>query len=286
MPWGKLDDKIRNHPKVLQAGLEAFGFFCGSISYSSEFGTDGYIARSAIGACFPGTPERKALALAQRLVEAGLWEAVAGGEGGWRIHDFLDWNLSAEEFEELRKKKAGAGRLGGQKSAQARKAKREADAAAEGKQPPSTCLQNPPSTGQAESKPGPGPVPGPVPVPTPTPGARPARPGPSGAHGRPATGGENDALLGKRREIRAAQLEALGVTGLSDAELDRYWEVDTTVISALTARTTPPTREEVVAELAKNLAGSRLGQGGSAEDVALAARGPAPPPPPDPEPEW
>jgi hypothetical protein len=91
MPWVRLDDNFPDHPKVVDAGpLAAWLYVCG-VAYASRYLTDGYI---------PAGQVRKladvdgAAALADRLVEVGLWERV---DGGFQVHDFLEYNPSAEK---------------------------------------------------------------------------------------------------------------------------------------------------------------------------------------------
>jgi hypothetical protein len=52
--------------------------------------------------------------IAERLVEAGLWIPE---EGGYRIHDYLVWQNSKDEIEDVRSKRVEAGRKGGKQKA-------------------------------------------------------------------------------------------------------------------------------------------------------------------------
>lgn len=98
MTWFKLDDKSAFHTKVVRAGNEAWGAVCRAGAWSSDQGTDGFV------------PDEIASMIAQARVwrkaensggpgRAGLVERV---EGGWQIHDFLDWNPSAKQVVERR----------------------------------------------------------------------------------------------------------------------------------------------------------------------------------------
>lgn len=103
MAFALMDDQIQGHPKFARAGLDAIGLWTLCLSHCSAFLTDGYIARA--------TAERYAGArldeLAEKLVacgdpgRAGLWDVA---EGGWRMHDYLDWNPSASKVKSKRKK--------------------------------------------------------------------------------------------------------------------------------------------------------------------------------------
>lgn len=98
------------HPKMVQANLTSGGelaetLWCRALDHANEHETEGHIAF--------GVPEiltpTKTKVRVRSLVAAGLWVEV---EGGWVIHDFLEWNRSNEQMAELRAKKAAAGKKG------------------------------------------------------------------------------------------------------------------------------------------------------------------------------
>jgi hypothetical protein len=96
------------------------------------------------------------------LLEGGLWDEVPGG---FRVHDYSDYQPTKDEVLAARAKKQAAGKAGGEATARARAATSaeaggEADALAESKQTATSAL--------AESKPVPVPVPKPVPNPKPS----------------------------------------------------------------------------------------------------------------------
>lgn len=97
MPWGKIDDNFFSHPKVLAAGTLACGLMIKAISYSSHYLTDGFIAREAISSLISDTDDP--ISIAERLVKVRLFERV---EGGYQIHDYLEYNPSKEEVERER----------------------------------------------------------------------------------------------------------------------------------------------------------------------------------------
>jgi hypothetical protein len=109
VPWLKVDDRVRTHPKTVKAGPAAAWFwFCG-ICYCREHLTDGFIGDGMIQSLAPGvTNGRK---LAERLVDAGLWHRT---EGGFQVHDFLDWNPTRASV--LEKRAADRARKDGRKS--------------------------------------------------------------------------------------------------------------------------------------------------------------------------
>jgi hypothetical protein len=112
MAWVKLDDQWYDHPKLLDLPLEAVGLWVIGLTYSNRYLTDGYVPKAGVSRVV-AKPERQA----RHLVERGLWHPV---EGGWQIHDYLDYQPSAEAEKDKRRKRAEAGRAGGRASAKAR----------------------------------------------------------------------------------------------------------------------------------------------------------------------
>jgi hypothetical protein len=111
MSWGKIDDKLHNHPKFARAGAEAIGVWTMCLSHCCDYLTDGYIARDIVVRFAGG--EEAADRVAARLIgcgtrpgDAGLWEIA---DGGWQMHDYSDYNpsrakvLAEREAERLRK---------------------------------------------------------------------------------------------------------------------------------------------------------------------------------------
>ena len=111
MSWAKLDDRLHSHTKARKAGLEAMGLWVLCLSHCAAQLTDGFVDMvdiETIGGA-------NGLALAERLVVAGLWQHV---EGGFEFRDYLDHNPSAEEVRAQREKykQRQAKRRPGQKS--------------------------------------------------------------------------------------------------------------------------------------------------------------------------
>lgn len=95
MAWVKLDDAFHAHPKAVRAGLEAVGLYTLSLSYCSHYLTDGYIPAEWVGHQAGKHTDR----LAQRLVDVGFWTV---DNGGYRVHDYLDYQPSRERILERR----------------------------------------------------------------------------------------------------------------------------------------------------------------------------------------
>ena len=109
MSWGRLDDKMAFHAKVVKAGNEAVGAWARMISLSCAQGTNGKLS----------TEQARLIArpsVLAKLVDVVLLEQV---EGGFAIHDFTEWNPTAEEVkakrDDLSEKRAEAGRAGAAK---------------------------------------------------------------------------------------------------------------------------------------------------------------------------
>lgn len=101
--WAKIDDAFPDHPKLGRLGRQApLGgwLFVSGLCYCGRFLTDGFIPEGQVGklADFHGF-DTDAHELAKRLVDVGLWEYT---EGGFLVHDYLEWNWSREKCEATR----------------------------------------------------------------------------------------------------------------------------------------------------------------------------------------
>jgi hypothetical protein len=115
MSWVRLDDHIDEHPKIAQLDDHAFALFVTGLAYCNRNYTNGFIPRN-VGVKLRYCAGRP-MAAVKQLLGAGLWESVSGG---WRIHDYHDYQRSKEELEFARLQKQAAGQAGGQASARAR----------------------------------------------------------------------------------------------------------------------------------------------------------------------
>jgi hypothetical protein len=164
VPWVRLDEEFARHPKVLAAGPLGMAMQIAALCYCNSYLTDGFVPRSVVpgllhleglgmrmwaGEVVGGGEDADWKLVVADLLDAGLWEEVTGG---YRIHDFHDYQPTRQEVLELRDKRKTAGQKGGLASAQAR-------ASASGKAGAQGVAE---AVAQAESKP----VPVPVPVPT------------------------------------------------------------------------------------------------------------------------
>jgi hypothetical protein len=101
MSWFRVDDKSAFHRKVLKAGNEAWGALCRAGAQSSGEGTNGRVTRDSLLAIAP-------MRVWQRAIIAELLEPIDDSDD-FQIHDYLQWNESAEEIEakaEAKRKKS------------------------------------------------------------------------------------------------------------------------------------------------------------------------------------
>lgn len=113
MSWAKLDDRFPDHPKVVGAGGDAAWLHVCALCYAAGQLTDGFIPESVVPRL---SDRRNPMRLAAKLIAVGLWEP---SEGGYQIHDYLEWNPSAEMVRqkraEVHETKSRAGKLGAAK---------------------------------------------------------------------------------------------------------------------------------------------------------------------------
>lgn len=109
MTWAKLDDTFADHPKIDPLSDAAFRLHVAAICYSARHLTDGHIPTERITRLVPRYQKRHVT----ELVTAGLWEPA---EGGYTIHDYLDYNptrkQAIEDKDALSRVRAAAGRKG------------------------------------------------------------------------------------------------------------------------------------------------------------------------------
>jgi hypothetical protein len=105
MPWIRLEDTFTEHPKVLEVGQRAAWVHVRAISYCSVHLTDGHLSPAVARAVGATT------SIAEALVEARLWEK--NGDGGYLIHDYLEYQPSKAHVEEQRRIKSEAAKKGG-----------------------------------------------------------------------------------------------------------------------------------------------------------------------------
>src|SRR5882757_9587617 len=95
MGWVRIDDNFPHHPKVIAAGPVAMALYVSAICYSNAYLTNGFVTKVSLKALLPW-PSRTAMSRAVSvLVAAELWAVV---EGGYQIHDYLDYQPSRAQI--------------------------------------------------------------------------------------------------------------------------------------------------------------------------------------------
>lgn len=106
--WVKIDDGFATHPKILKAGITALGIQVRAICYSSQNQTDGYLPIEALPIILLGVGV-EGTDWSEHMVSNGLWDRV---EGGYEVHDYLEWNVSKKERAAWKKKLSRSGKKG------------------------------------------------------------------------------------------------------------------------------------------------------------------------------
>ncbi|GAA5102708.1 hypothetical protein [Nocardia iowensis] len=120
MPWFQVDDQLGFHPKAVAAGNAAMGLWVRAGSWSMQQLTEGFVPAAIVRGL-------GSAAQAKKLVEVGLWSIA---DGGYQFHDWTERQMSKAEIEDRRRKRAAAGRKGGQVSGQSRQLRTQASASA------------------------------------------------------------------------------------------------------------------------------------------------------------
>jgi len=99
MTWARLDDQLPMHPKVRGLTDAAFRLYICAICWSNMHLSDGYIPDRHLRYM---SDVRRPKQCAEQLVQAELWEVT---EDGWRIHDYLQYQPSADRVHQEREAK-------------------------------------------------------------------------------------------------------------------------------------------------------------------------------------
>lgn len=96
MTWVKLSDEFPRHEKVDDLSDGAFRLHIAALCHASDQLTDGFVREKIVARLVPTFRKTQPT----ELVQARLWHPT---EGGWLIHDYLDYNPSAESVRAERK---------------------------------------------------------------------------------------------------------------------------------------------------------------------------------------
>jgi hypothetical protein len=109
MVWAKFDDETHTNRKLARLSDAAFRLWSHSITFSAKHGTDGMISEADVPLVWPSPSPSKRMKAVRELVENGNWDRTPGG---WRIHDFLDYQPTAQEAASMREDRSDSGSLG------------------------------------------------------------------------------------------------------------------------------------------------------------------------------
>jgi len=144
--WFKIDDSFYDHPKVFDAPDCAVALWTRAGTWSARNLTEGFVP-AGMPARLCGDPDTAV----RELVRRGLWIKASGG---YRFHDWHRYEPSKDAVEDLRAKRAAAGRRGGQaKAAKQNASNSQASANGVGKQNATPTRPFPSNEGKGERAP-------------------------------------------------------------------------------------------------------------------------------------
>lgn len=100
MPWVRLDDQFPIHRRIAGLSDGAFRLHVAAICWCARNLTDGYVAAVDVEHV---SRMRRPWRQVDELVAAGTWHVV---DGGWSIHDYLEYQPSKAQVEQERKARA------------------------------------------------------------------------------------------------------------------------------------------------------------------------------------
>lgn len=98
-PTINVDQSIAEHPRIIRISpelqLAAIGLHVAAIGWCDRMRTDGVVPASIVAKLVAVLPRKTQTALLAEITRVELWEAT---EDGYAIHDYLDWQDSAEQI--------------------------------------------------------------------------------------------------------------------------------------------------------------------------------------------
>lgn len=126
MAWGRLDDKMAFNKKIVKAGNAAVGAWARMIAWSCGEGTDGIIPVEMVRTIATEAEMNK-------LITNNLLHQI--DEENYEVHDYLDWNPSAQQVATKKSTASFIRSEAGKKGAASRWAKVEPQWQSDGKPP-------------------------------------------------------------------------------------------------------------------------------------------------------
>jgi hypothetical protein len=98
--WLRLEDDFADHPKIRDLDEYALAVHVWALCDCARHLTDGFVAAASLMRCpYAHTRVARSRALA-KLTRSGLWEVE---DGGYRIHDYLEYNPDRASVLEKRR---------------------------------------------------------------------------------------------------------------------------------------------------------------------------------------
>lgn len=113
MAWTRIDDKFLNNIKIQKAGALGMALYLAGLIHCNTNLTNGFIDEDVLPVLYGMTFQSKRNKTVDKLVDLKLWHCV---QGGYYVNDFLDFNRSKEQIEEIKAKRAESGSKGGNAS--------------------------------------------------------------------------------------------------------------------------------------------------------------------------
>src|SRR3990170_7480618 len=123
MPWIRVDDHYDEHPKFARAGPLGMAMWLAGLAYCNRNLTDGFIpwtiARTLMSwdyldatgptHIYVDSGNVTCEYVTGLLLDVGLWDEV---DGGYRVHDYVDFQPTKAQVRAERATKIAAGRAG------------------------------------------------------------------------------------------------------------------------------------------------------------------------------
>lgn len=112
MAWVRLEDDFALNPKIVALSDGAFRLYVVTLCYANRFLTDGYVPEPVLSQLIRGATKR----ITKELLASGVWTVT---RGGYRIHDYEQYQPLRADVLARRADRARAGRAGGLAKAKA-----------------------------------------------------------------------------------------------------------------------------------------------------------------------
>jgi hypothetical protein len=124
MAWARIDDSRKDHPKIVAAGPIPELIQIRALQYSNRYLTDGFIPSAVVPSLLTGfetiaivdggihgigAGRADGIDWPAHMIRWRLWE---NAKGGYRVHNFLKWNISKAGVLAKREAKQKAGVIG------------------------------------------------------------------------------------------------------------------------------------------------------------------------------